>query len=331
MLRFFITFIFSISLFVPAFANCDANETQIVLGLGTEDAKATQRLAADQLKVLVDRDLQGKACLQVVIDTDRFSDEKIFDSLRKGAAVFGLPRLSAIAASVREYQIFNLPFAFTDFQAVSKFQASKQMTQIQKKLSVLDVEPLGFVHGGFDQLVQSKQVLNSNNALGVRFDITKGGAFSDLVSGVKGISKRRNSKTIAQSLVDGDFDVAPVTWTDLNDPKLREALKSVVETNHAYQGFQLVANTAWLSSLDAGLRKEIEQTVQRGVNQIAFETVRRERAARNSLMRANKPVFALSRSQWLQWRSSASRVWNRFTTINGLELVAALQNANRLP
>lgn len=318
-------------MFVPAFANCDTNETRIVLGLGTEETKASQRLAADQLKVLLDRDLQGKACLQVMADRGRFSDEKIFDSLRQGVAVLGLPRLSTIAASVREYQMFNLPFAFTDFQAVSKFQTSPQVVQIQKKLSILNVVPLGFVHSGFDQMVQSKQVLDVSDALGIRFDITNGGTFSDLVSGVKGISKRRNSKTVAQSLVDGDFDIAPVTWTDLADPKLRDALKLVVETNHAYRGYQLVANDAWLSSLDAGFRKEIEQTVQRGINQITFETVRRERAARNSLMRANKPVLALSRSQWLQWRSSASRVWDRFTRTNGLDLMVVLQNANRLP
>ncbi len=331
MIRLFVLFIFSFAMLAPAFANCDENEKQIVLGLGTENRQSALQFASNQLKALIDRDLQGKACMQIVSDKNRFSDQNIFSSLKSGAAVFALPNLKTIAASVREYQIFDLPFAFTDYQAVARFQSSNAVTLMQKKLVVLDVEPLGFVHDGFDQMVQKKQILNVQNALGIRFDITNGGIFADLVSGVKGISKRRNNKSVAQSMVDGDFDVAPVTWNDLTDPKLREALSSVVETNHTYRGYQLVASAAWLGSLEAGLRKEIEQTVQRGITQIAFESVRRERIARNGLIRLNKPVFTLSRDQWQQWRSSASRLWDRFARENGLELVAALQDANRLP
>ena len=331
MIRILTFVVFAVLMVVPAFANCDAGEKQLVLGLANNDAKSAQRLAADQLKLLLDRDLQGKACLQVVSDQEKFADAQVFDSLKKGAAVLALPKLSSLSNVVREYRIFALPFAFANFQSVTKFQASPEWLAVQPKLSSSGVQSLGFVHGGFDQLVQRKQVLNPENAIGIRFDTTSGGGFSDIVSGVKGISKRRNNKSIAQGLADGDFDIAPITWENLSDPKLREALNSVVETNHAYRGFQLVVSSAWIESLEAALRTEIFQTVQRGLNQIAFETVRRERSARNSLMRANKPVLALSRDQWLRWRSSVSRVWTQYSNAHGLALIVALQNANRLP
>ena len=331
MIRILIFILFNLLVIFPASANCDEGEKKIVFGVAANDVTSIQSLAAGQLKILVDRDLQGKVCLQVIFDKEKFADDQIINSLKTGAAVLALPRLSSVAKVVREYEIFGLPFAFSDFQSVSKFQASTEFSETQKKLINFGMQSFGYVHQGFDQLVQKKQVVNPEDAIGVRFDVTNGGVFVDFVSGVKGISKRRNNKTVAQSLTDGDFDIAPVTWTDLADAKLRQSSTSVVETNHAYRGYQVAVNSAWLSSLDESLRKDIEQTIRRGINQIAFEAVRRERAARNSLMRANKPVFGLSRDQWLRWRASMSRVWNSFEKAHGLELVAALQDANRLP
>ena len=331
-MKFFAIFVFfSIAMVAPALANCDGNEKQITLGLGSDGQKFARRLAADQIKALLDRELQGKACLLVVADKEKFSDEKIFEALKSGAITMGMPRLKSVAERVREYQVFGLPFALIDFQAATRFQTSPAVVSMQKKLSVLNVRSLGIIHGGFDQLVSKKQVLKPQDALGVRFDVTSDGVFSDLVTAVKGLAKRRNNKTVAQSFVDDDFQTAPASWVDLENPKLREALSVVMQSNHAYRGYELVIAQAWIDGLDADLRKNIEQVMQRGVTQVGFEAVRRENASRNGLIRANKPVLALSRSQWDMWRSSVNRIWDRFAQAYGLELMAALQDANRAP
>ena len=80
--------------------------------------------AALKFKELAEKKLAGKVEVQVFPNSQLFGDGKEMEALLLGDVQIIAPSLAKFGKYTKQLQIFDLPFLFTDLDAVNRFQAS---------------------------------------------------------------------------------------------------------------------------------------------------------------------------------------------------------------
>ena len=107
-----------------AYAACDAGETVVKFSHVTNTDKHPKGIAATLLAKRVNEEMNGKMCMEVFPNSALYDDNKVLEALLNGDVQLAAPSLSKFEKFTKKFRIFDLPFMFTDVNAVDRFQAS---------------------------------------------------------------------------------------------------------------------------------------------------------------------------------------------------------------
>ncbi|MEM8750385.1 MAG: TRAP transporter substrate-binding protein DctP [Pseudomonadota bacterium] len=313
-----------------ALANCDANERVITIATSSDATRPAHQRAVAQLKSLVDQDLQGRACLQLVSDTGQFKDELIADAVRKGTVHLAFAETKTLSTEAPALGILSQPFAFRDFQAVTKFSERETLTPVYDTLASKGLQAFGLAHEGFDQLVASRLVVNPDDMLGLRIAVSLQNTLRWFLP-TKAIPKEFAEDEKLKAFVRKDAEGAFARWNEIVSAELAKNAKVVLTTNHRYHGYALIGRKEWWDGLEPPLARGLEQSFTRALQQANFETVRRNRLLRDVVIRADVPVYTLTQTQWNRWRAAVQPTWDEMVATPARALLPALEAANALP
>ena len=292
-----------------AAANCDAGERVLKLA-GYFDAAHFARFRAEGLlRDTVNREMQGRLCLEILRDESTFKGTLGAKALQAGDADLVVSRYADIAKFSKSYLAFGLPFAFVGDDAVSGFLA-KSKTQLNEELLKLGFQPMAHLLGRFEQMAGQTVLADAGSLAGKRLvagDQIHFEQYTELVSAT--VQTVRPNGLLA-AVKGGEVDVQMASWQKLSADGTAKVLGYVTETNHLFGGYQLLmSRTAWsnLPPKDAGQISEISNRIFRQVN---FETSNKERGARLGLMRSGVVVNQLTRQQRKAWRDLVKPIWD---------------------
>ena len=107
-----------------ASAACDAGETMIKFSHVTNTDKHPKGIAATLLSERVNKEMNGKACMEVFPNSTLYDDNKVLEALLQGDVQLAAPSLSKFEKFTKQFRIFDLPFMFENIEAVDAFQSS---------------------------------------------------------------------------------------------------------------------------------------------------------------------------------------------------------------
>ena len=105
-------------------ANCDDGEVVIKFSHVTNTDKHPKGIAASLLEKRVNKEMNGKACMQVFPNSTLYDDNKVLEAMLNGDVHLAAPSLSKFEKFTKKFRIFDLPFVFADINAVDRFQNS---------------------------------------------------------------------------------------------------------------------------------------------------------------------------------------------------------------
>ena len=108
----------------PAHANCDPGEIVIKFSHVVSANGHPKGEMANGLAERINKEMNGKACMQVFPSSQLFNDDKVMEALLLGDVQLAAPSLSKFEAYTKKYRLFDLPFLFQDMNAVNKFTGS---------------------------------------------------------------------------------------------------------------------------------------------------------------------------------------------------------------
>ncbi|MDC1381791.1 C4-dicarboxylate ABC transporter, partial [Octadecabacter sp.] len=104
---------------------CDDGEIVVKFSHVTNTDRHPKGIAATLLQERVNAEMNGVMCMEVFPQSSLYNDDQVLEAMLQGDVQLAAPSLSKFEAFTRQFRIFDLPFMFTNIEAVDAFQASE--------------------------------------------------------------------------------------------------------------------------------------------------------------------------------------------------------------
>ncbi|MBT5649042.1 MAG: DctP family TRAP transporter solute-binding subunit, partial [Rhodospirillaceae bacterium] len=257
-----------------------------------------------------------------------YDDNKVLEAMLQGDVHLAAPSLSKFEKFTKKFRIFDLPFMFTDINAVDRFQNSAAGQAMKDSMRRRGLQGLAFWHNGMKQLSANRPLIKPEDANGLKFRVQASDVlvaqFKQLGSNPQKMAFKEVYGALQTKVVDGQEN----TWSNIYGKKFFEVQDGVTETNHGIIDYLVVTSTEWWDGLPAGIRNQLstimtEVTVAR--NKAAFAV---NEANKKKIMESGGKIRSLDAAQRKAWVDAMKPVWSKFEGDIGGDMIKAAQAAN---
>ena len=135
-------------------------------------ASAPKGKAALKFKELAEKYSDGKVRVEVFANSTLYKDKEELDALQLGSVHLLAPSISKFGPlGVKEYDVFDLPFLFTNAKKADKVFESPVIVEMGKKLEAANVLPLAYWNNGDHVYTCNKALINPEDFQGLKMRI----------------------------------------------------------------------------------------------------------------------------------------------------------------
>lgn len=311
-----------------AHAACDAGETVVKFSHVTNTDKHPKGIAASLLQDRINAEMDGKMCMEVFPNSSLYNDDKVLEAMLSGDVQLAAPSLSKFEKFTKQFRIFDLPFMFTDIDAVDRFQASETGQGMLDSMQRRGLQGLAYWHNGMKQMSASVPLVKPSDAEGLKFRTQSSDV---LIAQFEALGA--NPQKMAFSEVYGGLQTKVVdgqenTWSNIYGKKFFEVQDGVTETNHGIIDYLLVTSVDFLDSLDDETRDQFMTIVAEVTETRNAESTAVNEQNKQLIIDAGGEVRQLTAEQRAEWVATLKPVWKQFESDVPAELVEAAQAAN---
>jgi len=313
---------------VVASEGCDKGEIVIKFSHVTAAKGHPKGEAAALLAERVNKEMDGKVCMQVYPNKQLYNDKKVLEAMLLGDVQMAAPSLSKFEKYTKKYRIFDLPFMFKDINAVDRFQTSGTGQKLLNAMRKKGLQGLAFWHNGMKQMSANKPLIHPSDVKGLKFRIQASDVLQAQFEQLGAIPQKMAFSEVYGALQTGVVDGQENTWSNIYTKKFFEVQDGVTETNHGVLDYLVVTSTEFWSGLPDDVRSQLsrimkEVTTER--NRISSEI---NLENRQKIIDAGGVVRTLTPEQREEWVKALKPVWKKFEGDVGADIIQAAQKAN---
>ena len=313
---------------VAASEGCDPGEIVIKFSHVTAAKGHPKGEAAALLAERVNKEMDGKVCMEVYPNKQLYNDKKVLEAMLLGDVQMAAPSLSKFEKYTKKYRIFDLPFMFKDIGAVDRFQNSRTGQKLLNAMNKKGLQGLAFWHNGMKQMSANKPLIHPSDAKGLKFRIQTSDVLQAQFEQLGAIPQKMAFSEVYGALQTGVVDGQENTWSNIYTKKFFEVQDGVTETNHGVLDYLVVTSSEFWNGLPDDVRAQLakilrEVTAER--NRISTEINLQNR---QKIIDAGSTVRILTPAQRQEWVDALKPVWKKFEGDVGADIIAAAQKAN---
>lgn len=314
---------------VNAYANCDPGEIVIKFSHVTNTDKHPKGIAASLLEQRVNTEMNGKACMQVFPNSTLYDDNQVLEALLNGDVQMAAPSLSKFEKITKKYRIFDLPFLFSDIEAVDRFQNSASGDKLKNAMNRRGLKGLEFWHNGMKQMSANKPLLLPSDAKGLKFRVQASDVlvaqFEQLGANPQKMSFKEVYGGLQTKVIDGQEN----TWSNTYGKKFFEVQDGVTETNHGILDYLVVTSGDWWKGLPDDTRTQLATILKEVTETRNAESSKVNETNKQNIIKAGGVVRTLTPAQREEWVTALKPVWKKFEKDVGSDLLKAAQMSNQ--
>src|SRR5210317_1603019 len=306
-----------------AFASCESGERVVKLSHVTGGTTHPKVVAANNFAERVNKELNGKLCVEVYPNSTLFGDSKELEALLLDDVQMLAPSLSKFGSYTKKYGVFDLPFVFKDMDAAMSFTASKEGKDLLNAMEDVGFVGLGYWMSGMKYFSANKALISPTDAKGLKFRVQTSDVAKAMIAAMGASPQPMAFSEVYGALQTKVVDGQENTWSNIYGQKFFEVQDGTTETNHGIIDYMLVTNTEWWDSLDADTRTKLIKIADE-VTVAANKSVKdKEEANRQNILKAGGKINELTASQRKQWVDAMKPVWKQFEGEIGADLIAS--------
>ena len=281
-------------------------------------------------KKLAEERLPGQVKVEVYPNSSLFGDGKEMEALLLGDVQLLAPSLAKFEHYSKPIQIFDLPFLFTDIQALDRFQQSPQGQALLKSMEGKGITGLGYWHNGMKQLSANKALYEPKDARGLKFRVQASAVLDEQFKALRAAPRKMSFAEVYQGLQTGVVNGTENTWSNYESQNVYEVQKFFTESNHGAIDYMVITNTKFWN----GLPEEVRNTLDAVMAEVTVE-VNKQAEALNQASRqriadsGNSEIIILTPEQRELGREAMRPVWKKFESDIGPDVIAAAEQANQ--
>jgi len=317
-----ITFVFFATI-SSSFAVCDSGERVVKLSHVTGGTTHPKVVAANNFAERVNKELNGKLCVEVYPNSTLFGDSKELEALLLDDVQMLAPSLSKFGSYTKKYGVFDLPFIFKDMDSAMSFTASKEGKDLLNAMEDVGFVGLGYWMSGMKYFSANKALISPTDAKGLKFRVQTSDVAKAMIAAMGASPQPMAFAEVYGALQTGVVDGQENTWSNIYTKKFFEVQDSTTQTSHQLLAYLFMTSKQFLDSLDADTRTKLIKIADE-VTVAANKSVKdKEEANRQNILKAGGKINELTASQRKQWVDAMKPVWKQFEGEIGADLIAA--------
>ena len=284
--------------------------------------------AAQLFKELAEERLPGRIKVEVFPSSQLMNNGDALEAIAFGEVQMIAPALSNYDRFTNVYQVFDLPFLFSDIAAVERFQQSQIGQSLLNTLTDRGMTGLAYWHNGMKQFGAQRPLRRPEQAEGLKFRIMEADVLEAQILQLGGSPQKMAFAEVYQALQTGAVDAQENTWSNIYTQKFFEVQDGVTETNHQLLAYLLVTSTEWLNSLDEDVRTQFVSIVDEVTKEANAAVAETEAKNRQNIIDAGGTIRELTPEQRKVWVDTMKPVWTKFEGDIGKDLIDAAAASN---
>tara|TARA_B110000091_G_C13763466_1_gene453241 strand:+ start:154 stop:1329 length:1176 start_codon:yes stop_codon:yes gene_type:complete len=309
-------------------AGCDDGEIVVKFSHVTNTDRHPKGIAATLLQERVNVEMNGVMCMEVFPSSQLYNDDQVLEAMLQGDVQMAAPSLSKFEAFTKQFRIFDLPFMFTNIDAVDAFQTSETGQAMKDSMQRRGLQGLEFWHNGMKQFSANVPLNLPTDAAGLKFRVQNSDVLVAQMSAIGASPQPMAFSEVYGALQTGVVDGQENTWSNIYGKKFFEVQDGTTETNHGIIDYLVVTSVDFMDSLDAPVRDQLTTILREVTEMRNSEAFKVNEEAKEAIIAAGGEVRILTTEQRAAWVGAMKPVWEQFVGDVGQENIDAAQKIN---
>ncbi|MEN3372479.1 TRAP transporter substrate-binding protein [Dechloromonas sp. ZS-1] len=216
---------------------------------------------------------KGKVKVEVYANSTLYKDKEEMEALQLGAVQMLAPSLAKFGPlGVKEFEVFDLPFIFSNYDDLRKVTNGAVGKQLLSKLEPKGIRGLAYWDNGFKSFSANTPIKAPADLKGKKMRIQSSKVLEEQMRSLGSMPQVMAFSEVYQALQTGVVDGTENPISNLYTQKMHEVQKHLTLTEHGYLGYAVIVNKKFWDGLPADVRSQLEDAMEqatRYANQIA--------------------------------------------------------------
>jgi len=320
-----------LALFLMSVVTVNASaESPIVIKFSHVVAKDTPKgKAAEKFKELAEAATKGRVKIEVYANSTLYKDKEELEALQLGAVHMLAPSMAKFGPlGVKEFELFDLPYLFTDQQSLERVTNGSVGREMLKRLESKGLIGLSFWDNGFKIMSSNRPMHISTDLKGLKLRIQASKVLDEQMRVLGANPQVMAFSEVYQALQTGVVDGLENVPSNLYTQKMHEVQKHMTVTNHGYIGYAVVVNKKFWEKIPADVRSQLDGAMKEATEYANKIAQQENEAALDAIRKSGKTtVYMPTEAEKADWRKVMLPVHKTMEERIGKDLIAAASKA----
>jgi C4-dicarboxylate-binding protein DctP len=216
-----------------------------------------------KFKELAETATKGRVKVEVYPNSSLFKDGEEMEALQLGSVQMLAPSVAKFGPlGVREFEVFDLPYIFDNFEEMHKVTNGPVGAALFKKLETKGIIGLAFWDNGFKDMSANKPIRVPADYKGLKMRIQSSKVLGDQIKALGAIPQVMAFSEVYQALQTGVVDGTENPPSNFYTQKMQEVQKYLALTDHGVIEYAVITNKKFWDGLPADVRKALQGAMQ---------------------------------------------------------------------
>ncbi|MCF8206594.1 MAG: TRAP transporter substrate-binding protein [Methylotenera sp.] len=218
---------------------------------------------AQRFKELAEQRTGGRVKVEVYPNSQLYKDKEELEALQLGSVQMLAPSLAKFGPlGVKEFEVFDLPFLFSDTAAFRAVTDGQVGADLFKKLEPKGIKGLAYWDNGFHIMSANKPLHAVADFKGLKMRIQSSKVLDAQMRALGAIPQVMAFSELYQALQSGVVDGTEGVPSNFYTQKIYEVQKHMTLSNHGHLAYALIVNKKFWDGLPADIRTQLESAVK---------------------------------------------------------------------
>src|SRR6266568_80605 len=264
---------------------------------------------AEYFKKLAEERTKGKVKVEVYANSTLYKDKEEVEALQLGAVqmlALSLAKFGPLGA--REFEVFDLPYLFDDYDELHKVTRGPVGASLLKKLEPKGIIGLAYWDNGFKDMSANKPLRKPEDFRGLKMRIQSSKVLDSQMRALGAVPQVMAFSEVYQALQTGVVDGTENPPSNLYTQKMHEVQKYLTLSDHGYLGYAVIVNKKFWDGLPADIRKTLEGAMVDATKYANDVAKKDNEEALAAVKKSGKSQFVtLTAAERAQWKKAMDK------------------------
>lgn len=290
--------------------------------------KSPKGQGALMFKQLAEERLPGKVKVEVYPRSQKFDDNQAPLALLFGDIEMAAPSLSKFRTFSKRMQVFDLPFLFSNTDALHRFQQSSMGKELLNSMTAQGIQGLAYWDNGARVISAKRAIVQPADAKRLVLRIEPSSVFQEQYARVGAVGIEMPFSRLPDAMKEGLISAQENAWSNIRSMKVHRFHNHFTELDHSYLGYMVITSSTFWDGLPAEIRTSLENILKEVTAKVNAMAAEQARSARQEVLQSGAILVELSEADRQAWQDALKPVWKSFEEEIGADVISAARASN---